>query len=355
MPSVIIMAGGVGERFWPVSRQDRPKQFLPLYANKTLLESTYARAKKIVDPNRIYIATTKQFAPKIIELIPDIPHKNIIQEPAVRNTAPCLGLSVSNIWKEQADEMIAVLPSDHMILDEDRFLREMFNAFDFLSKKEGIVTFGIAPSRPETEYGYILRSDDIIQPFPYPIYKAMKFIEKPNIDKAREYVRSGRYLWNSGMLVFKASFFMEKFKACLPNIYDDVVHTLLKTEDIETFCNTYCNFPSISISYGVMEHIEEIFVLSTSFQWNDLGNWLSFENVGDVDQYGNILINGQHINIKTHDTIVYSDEGMIATIGINDLVIAKSGNAVLVCNKKDVHCIKQLVSRLDKEGFKEYL
>jgi len=353
MPSVIIMAGGVGERFWPVSRQDNPKQFLSLSDDNTLLEATFERAKKIVSPDRIFIITTEQYVEKIQLLLP-IPKENVIGEPCGRNTAPCLGLSVSILMERLGDDTIAVLPSDHLILDEEGFLREMFNAFDFLSQHEGTITFGIVPTRPETGYGYILRDQDVVDQKPYSIYKALKFVEKPRLEKAQEYVRSGLYLWNSGMFVFRASYFINLFKTCLPNIYDGIVNIILKTEDKTIQRKTYECFPSISVDYGIMENSKEIFVLAVQFPWNDLGNWLSFENVFDSDREGNIVIKGDFISIDTKDTIVYVDEGLIAAVGVKNLIIAKSGNSLLVCSKEHSQDIKNLVKKLETSGHDKY-
>jgi len=354
MPSVIIMAGGVGERFWPVSRLDSPKQFLKLYGDKTLLGYSFDRAKKIVSKDRIFIVTTSDFTDKVKEILPELSEENIISEPVGRNTAPCLGYSVALLLERGGDEIISVLPADHIILNEDGFIKEIFNAFDFLSKKEGIITFGIKPKRPETGYGYILKDEKPLPDFPYKIYNAIKFVEKPNLSKAQEYVRSGRYLWNSGMFVFKASFFMEKFKACLPQIYEGITTVLLKTKDSNEFRKTYENFPKISIDYGVMENIKEIYTLEVDIGWDDLGNWLSFENAFDKDENGNIKINGDFLCMDTKNSIIYSDDALIATMGVKDLVIAKCRNAVLVCHKDKVPELRSLITRLDKEEFKKY-
>lgn len=354
MPSVIIMAGGVGERFWPVSRKDLPKQFLKLYKEKTLLEYSYERAKKIVTVDKIYIATTENFKDKVKELIPEIPNENIIAEPIGRNTAPCLGYGVMLLLEQNGDDIVAVLPSDHIILDENSFIKEMFNAFDFLSKKEGIITFGIKPKRPETNYGYILKGEKTLPDFPYKIYKAIKFVEKPNLSKASEYVQSEKYLWNSGMFVFKASFFIDKFKICLPQIYDGIKNVLLKTKDPEEIKRTYEAFPKISIDYGVMENISEIYTLEVDIGWDDLGNWLSFENIYDTDAFGNILIKGDFVGIDTNDSIIYSEDGLVATIGVKDLIIASSRNAILICHKDKIQDIRSIVSKLEGEKLKKY-
>jgi mannose-1-phosphate guanylyltransferase len=353
MPSVIILAGGVGERFWPVSRNLLPKQFLKLCGEKTLLEETFNRAKKITSTDRIFIVTTENFVENVKNLL-DIPPENIITEPVGRNTAPCLGYSVSLLNKRFGDDVIAVLPSDHLISDEDGFIREMFNAFDFLTKNDGIVTFGIKPTRPETNYGYILREDCILNEASYKVFKAKKFVEKPSLDKAQDYVKSGIYFWNSGMFIFKASFFLDKFKVCLPKIHEGITNVLLTSSNKEEFDRTYKSFPSISVDYGIMENIKEIYVLSVNIGWDDLGNWISFENISNMDRDNNIVIKGNFINLNTKDSIIYSEEGLIAAIGVENLIIAKSKDAVLVCNKNNVSEIKSLVSKLEKEGFGKY-
>ena len=353
MPSVIIMAGGVGERFWPISRQENPKQFLQIADDKTLLEATFERAKKIVSPERIFVFTTQPFVEQIQLLLP-IPKENVVGEPYSRNTAPSLGLCVLKLIEKLGEDTVAVLPCDHMIQDENKFLQEMFNSFDFLTKNKAIVTFGIVPNYPETEYGYIEKDSSSPVLSSYPIFKVKKFIEKPRLDKAQEFVLSGNYLWNSGILIFNTSFFMEQYKKYLPNIYDGLANTIMKTSDEEIIKKTYERFPKISLAYGLLENMNDIFVMEVNFSWYILSTWLSLENIHDTDRNGNVIIKGEFLGVDTKDSMIYTDDGLIATIGVNNLIIAKSGNAILICNKEQSREIKNLVKKLDTYGQNKY-
>lgn len=353
MPSVIIMAGGVGERFWPISRQETPKQFLQIADDKTLLESTYERAKRIVSPDRIFVFTTQPFVEQIQLLLP-IPKENVVGEPFSRNTAPSLGLCVLKLVEKLGEDTVAVLPCDHMVQDENKFLQEMFNSFDFLTKNKAIITFGIVPTDPETEYGYIEKHEKAVPNTPYPIFKVNKFIEKPSLDKAQEFVLSGNHLWNSGILIFNTTFFIDQYKKFLPNIYDGLANTIMKTDNELVIQKTYEHFPKISLAYGLLENIADIYVMEVNFSWFILSTWLSLENIYDRDRNGNVLIKGEFLGVDTKDSMIYSDDGLIATIGVNNLIIAKSGNAVLICNKDCAREIKNLVKKLETYGHNKY-
>jgi mannose-1-phosphate guanylyltransferase len=347
------MAGGVGERFWPISRQENPKQFLQIADDKTLLEATFERAKKIVSPERIFVFTTQPFVEQIQLLLP-IPKENVVGEPYSRNTAPSLGLCVLKLIEKLGEDTVAVLPCDHMIQDENKFLQEMFNSFDFLTKNKAIVTFGIVPNYPEIEYGYIEKDSSSPLESSYPIFKVKKFIEKPRLDKAQEFVLSGNYLWNSGILIFNTTFFMEQYKKYLPNIYDGLANTIMKTSDEEIIKKTYERFPKISLAYGLLENMNDIFVMEVNFSWYILSTWLSLENIHDTDRNGNVIIKGEFLGVDTKDSMIYTDDGLIATIGVNNLIIAKSGNAILICNKEQSREIKNLVKKLDTYGQNKY-
>lgn len=352
MPSVIIMAGGVGERFWPISRQENPKQFLQLVDDRTLLEATFERAKKMVSPDRIFVFTTESFVEQIQLLLP-IPKENVVGEPFSRNTAPSLGLCVLKLIEKLGEDTVAVLPCDHMIQDENKFLQEMFNSIDFLTKNQAIVTFGIVPNYPEIEYGYIEKDKNEPVAIAYPIFKVRKFIEKPRLDKAQEYVLSGNYLWNSGILIFNTTFFMEQYKKYLPNIFDGLL-TIMKTNDKELIKKTYECFPKISLAYGLLENMKDIYVMEVNFSWFILSTWLSLENIHDADRNGNVLIKGEFLGVDTKNSIIYTDNGLIATIGVSDLIIAKSGDSLLVCQKNQSREIKNLVKKLETYGHNQY-
>ena len=356
MTSVVIMAGGKGERFWPKSRVNMPKQFLSLTDDgKSMIQHTVERLKDIVEFENIYVVTNELYKGLVNEHIPEIPKENIIVEPVAKNTAPCIGLAAIHIAKKNRDSKMIVLPADHLIKFNEIFTDTLKTALDVVENGDNLATIGITPNYPETGYGYInFKRGDSLQKN---VYEVLKFEEKPNIEKAKEYLASGQYLWNSGMFIWKTSTILKCFKEFLPEIYNglEVIETSIGTNNYEKVLKEeFVKLPSESIDYGVMEKAENIYVIPGNFGWDDVGSWLSLERINKTNQDGNV-IKGNVISIKTKNSIIQGGDKLIATIGLKDVVIIDTDDAMLICHKNNTQEVKEIISNLRICNRNEYL
>lgn len=341
MPSVLILAGGEGERFWPVSTPVKPKQYLPLTGNLPMVLETVYRVKDLVGLNKIYVVTTKAQLSLAYEMLSVLPAENIIVEPEGRNTAPCLILGVTHIMRNEGqDEAVAVLPADHFIRDSEKFREVLTTAFETAAAWPEIITFGIEPDRPEIGYGYISIGPVVASG----IHRGLKFIEKPDYFTVEHYVNCGGYLWNSGMFIFQIKTFIEILRKYSPQLHKGFLK-LGKAKDGETVAAVYRQLPRTSIDYGLMEALPSFLVIPGNFGWDDLGTWRSLEAVYPKDQNGN-TIEGRAELLEVSDSIIYTQGRLVAAIGVKDLVIVDSGEAVLVCPKDRVQEVKQIVEKL---------
>ena len=321
---VLIMAGGRGTRFWPKSTEEKPKQFINLINEKTMIQLTVDRVKKIVPIEKIFISTGEKYIDLVKEQICDLPHKNIIVEPVGRNTAPCILLSSLYIKQMYNDCNIAVLPSDHLIKDEKAFLETLKIADDFVkNNRESIVTIGIEPNRPETGYGYIKYNNNQKEN----VVKVEKFVEKPNIEKAISYLNSKNYLWNAGMFILKQ----------LPEIYCENYNEKLN--------ELYPKSESISIDYAVMEKSKNIYVIPSDFGWDDIGTWKSLERYIEEDENNN-YIKGQASIYNSSNNILYSENKKIIVIGLDNIFCIESDDKIVIGQKDS---IEELVKYREKE------
>lgn len=341
MAVALILAGGAGERLWPVSTIQRAKQFVPLTGKLPLIQETFNRLKGLVDISKIYVLTTIDQLSLVSEVLSELNHENIIAEPARRNTGPSLVLGSAYIRDKVAlDEVVVVLPSDHFVSDDIKFQEDLKRAFVIATKQKEIVTIGVKPDRPETEYGYISVGEKVDTD----VLKGIKFEEKPSSQKAQQYVKDGGYLWNSGILVFRLKVFIEKLKKYSPQLYKGYL-ALKDTKDCNAIQDIYKQLPQISIDYALMEKLPTFMVIPSSYGWDDLGTWRSLETIYLQDQLGNITVgNGEIMDIS--NCVVYSEDIPVVAIGVKDLVIAVTQKGVLICPKDRVKDIKQMVERL---------
>ncbi len=347
---ILIMAGGSGERFWPLSTKKRPKQLLSLVSSKSMIRETVDRVLSYVLPKDIYIATNEIQADVIINELSDIPSRNIIIEPAFKDTAAAIAYGSLVISRDTSnDEIITVLASDHLIKDLDAFI----NALKIAEEKafEGyIVTLGIKPSRPETGYGYIQINDlEINSPT-----KAIRFMEKPNLETALDYLGQGNYVWNSGMFIFKYSTIMKELESYIPNhfnVINDIKNEIGSKTGLELSNATrifFDRFERISIDFAVMEKSKIIQCIPVDFGWNDVGGFSSLEEVFEKDEFGNIVKNATYIQVDSNNNIIISDREsrLITSIGVSNMIIVDSIEALLICNKDDSQRIKELLKKL---------
>jgi len=371
---VVIMAGGSGERFWPLSRKIRPKQLLNLSSNKTMLEESINRISELIDVHDIYIITSEHLLEPIRNAITKLPPENVIAEPHKRNTAPCLALSASFFVAKYQNEMplnqisIAVLTADQLIKPNFQFLKTIDAALSFVEKNEAICTIGIPPSRPETGYGYV----EIKEKFDYnnenvEIKKAVKFHEKPDLETAKKYIEYGNYLWNSGMFFWRLDYFISEMQRCLPEVgnkidlmaekYQNKTKIALP-EALGLISDIYNEFPNISIDYGLMEKARNVYVAKALFNWDDIGSWDSLYRTKIVDDCNNI-IEGKTIKIDVTNSILmnYNSNGkvILTALGLNNLVVVVTDDAVLVCDKDRVQEVKKIVEEVKKCGCEKWI
>lgn len=355
--AAVIMAGGKGERFWPTSREKRPKQFHSLTADgKTLLQLTKERIGDIVQTEDTYVVTNKKYAYLVREQLPDIPVENILAEPVDRNTAPCIGFAASVIEKKYGDAVMIALPSDHLIKSNTLFRDSLKDAVDIAETRDTLVTIGIMPVYPETGYGYIHFSKNGGN-----IYKVLEFIEKPDFDKAKKYFDSGEYLWNSGMFVWKTSVILNEIREFIPELTEGLerIKCYYQTEDFDHILEAvYPGFKSQSIDCGIMEKITDLSKVCTipgSFGWNDVGSWLALERVRLIDKNNNAL-QGNIVNIDCRDVLVHGGEKrLIALVGLESIVVVDTDDALLICNKENAQDVKKVVEFLKKHDKREFL
>lgn len=353
--TALIMAGGRGERFWPRSRRTLPKQFLSLTGDgRTMIQLTVERISSVVNIEDTFIVTNKDYKELVIQQLPSLPKENIICEPIGRNTGPCIGLGAIHISRKYEDALMIVLPSDHLIKYSSMFLTTLKNACEVAEKGNHLVTIGITPDYPETGYGYIKFNPDNCYKTAFTVER---FVEKPNLELAKEYLSTEEYLWNSGMFVWKASSILQNIKRFMPELHDGLlrIKNFIGTiEEVDVLEKEYQAFDSVSIDYGIMEKAKEIYTIPGTFGWDDVGSWLAVERIQKTNEFGNV-INGNIITIDTKNCIIEGEKKLIAAVGLNNLVVIDSEDATLICDKASTNNIKKVIENLKICNRTEYI
>ncbi len=350
--TAVIMAGGRGERFWPKSRNSYPKQFLSLTKDgETMIQKTVKRLDSVVDKQDIYIVTNAMYISLVREQIPDIPEENILAEPCARNTAPCIALAGAVISRKYDDAVMLVLPSDHLISYERLYIKTLRKAISTALDGKNLVTIGITPTYPETGYGYINFSSETSS-VNDDAYKVERFVEKPDLETAKEYLASGKYLWNSGMFVWKVSSIMYNMKSLMSDIYEGAlkIGQAYGTSDFDDVLEKeFTAFRSESVDFGIMEKAKDIYTISGSFGWDDVGNWLAVERINETDSNKN-YIEGNVISVNSKRATICGGKRLIASVGVEDLIIVDTDDAVLVCSKNNTQDVKKIIEELKKQN-----
>ncbi|MCY6353839.1 mannose-1-phosphate guanylyltransferase [Clostridium sp. ZS2-4] len=344
MLCALIMAGGKGTRFWPISTEARPKQFLKLFGEDTMIQMTVKRLRKLIPIERIFIITEKIYIHLVKEQLPELPQRNIIMEPIGKNTAPCIALSAFYIKKICKNSTIAVLPADHLIVNEEEFIQTLKAADEFVERrKDAIVTIGMKPNRAETGYGYINYSDIHCAINGYEIRSVKRFEEKPNKEKAEQYLMEGHYLWNGGMFIWKTSNIIRLTKLYLENTYKILKEiSELSDEDYQKALEEkYTEVDSVSVDYGIMEKADNIYVIPSAFGWDDVGSWSALERCKKKDCDGNITI-GNVKSIDGRNNIVVSNSKSIIIDGANDIYVVENDGVIIIGKKNRLVNIKEL-------------
>ncbi len=353
----VIMAGGGGTRFWPISRQKTPKQLLNLSGGDALINETIDRISSIVQREDIYIVTNEKQGDLLSDTIACTDTLNILYEPAARNTAAAIGYAAFAIQKRHGDGIMCVFPSDHYIKDEAGFKSTLERAVDIAESSGNLVTIGIKPTFPSTGYGYIKLLKDTGHIYADSAYDVDEFVEKPELETAKAYMESGEYLWNSGMFVWRVSKILEDFKRFLPKLYKKLENLSIYMggkDEYEKLHEIYPSLISTSIDYGVMERSDDVVVVPGDFGWNDVGSWDALGAIFDADEKGNI-IRGDNVGLDTRNSIVYSNSRLIATIGLDNMIVIETDDSILVCPKEKAQDVKKIVEHLKKQGMNEYL
>ena len=354
----VIMAGGKGSRFWPRSREKMPKHLLDILGERTIIRETVERIRPLVPPERILIVTGRSHAAELIRQLPEIPSENILIEPVGRNTAPCIGLAALHILRRGQDEVMLVLPSDHRIGDEEAFRRVLMAAAQVAADGSTLVTIGIRPTGPETGYGYIEQGDPVSNGGADPVYRVRSIREKPDRALAEQFLQKGGFSWNSGMFVWKASTILEEIRRFLPDLYRGLlkIKAALGTDsEEEIVAVTYADLQSVSIDYGVMEKAKEVLVIPGDFGWSDLGSWDALWEVSPKDEAGNAVRGEAWIGIETTRSLVHSPGKLVALVGVDDLLIVDTPDALLICRRNRSQDVRKVVDILEKRGLTSYL
>ncbi|MHB9144492.1 MAG: mannose-1-phosphate guanylyltransferase [Symbiobacteriia bacterium] len=353
-----ILAGGGGTRFWPLSRQELPKQLLNISGHDIMLNDTIARFDGVIPLENTVVVTNRSQAVMLESIMhSSVPKGNILVEPVARNTAASILYAALFIEAHHGPSLMVVLPSDHYITDEDQFRRRLEDACAVALHSDRLVTIGIKPTFPATGYGYISYRSEPTMTDPCPVHEVVEFVEKPDFTRAQSYVSSGHHLWNSGMFVWKTSVIIESFKRYLPRLYNTMrpLSECFGTDREEAVINeVYPLLPNISIDYGILERSDEVVVVSGDFGWNDIGSWDALGAIFPPDEFGNI-VKANHMGIQTRNSIIYGNDRLIATIGIDGLIIADTGDALLVCPKDKAQAVKEIVDMLKGKGMHQYL
>ncbi len=356
---VIIMAGGVGSRFWPLSRREKPKQFLDITGNgETLIQQTFRRFKKVCPEKNIFVVTNADHTNLVIEQL-GIDPSRVLGEPFRRNTAPCIAYGTFRILTENPEAVIAVTPADHLIVKEEKFCEAIKKCYEFADKNDNIVTIGIKPDRPETGYGYIQADQKKPVKGFENLLKVKTFTEKPDIDLARIFIESGDFYWNSGIFIWNMKTIMAAFEKYVPDIFNvfGEGRDLYGTNQEKNFIGkTYAECKSISIDYGIMEKADNVYVMCTDIGWSDLGTWSSLYEHSSADKKGNIKVRGDVFSYDNKGTIFNISPGKIAVIqGLTDYVVVDSDDVLLIVRKEEEQNIKQYLDDVKKSTGDEYL
>lgn len=352
----VIMSGGIGSRFWPFSREAKPKQFLDFFGTgRSLLQMTFDRFKKIVPVENIFIVTNEGYEKMTAEELPELKHDQILLEPMRRNTAPCIAFAAYHINAINPNANIVVAPSDHLIMKEADFLSIIENAYNFVAKNDILLTLGIQPNRPETGYGYIQMSEEKVDS----VTRVKVFTEKPNLELAKVFYESGEFLWNSGIFIWNIKTIMTALHEHLPEITNrfDQGIAAFGTEKEKEFINENFPFcPNISIDYGIMEKASNVCVQSSEFGWSDLGTWGSLYDISQKDENANVSLISNNLFFDSRENIVTLPAGKLAVIqGLEDFIVAEADNVLLICKKGEEQRIKQFVADVKLKYGNEFI
>ena len=349
---VVIMAGGRGERFWPQSRAHRPKHLLPIVGDREMLVQTIERLLAVLPAENILIITNEQQRAAVADVCDEISLENIIAEPVGRDTAAAVGLAMVLVKQRNPDGVFAMLPADAVIHDTASFQRTLRLAFEVAVREKALVTIGIQPSFPATGYGYLHRDAQALKDYEEPVYRVLKFVEKPDVDVAQGYLDAGDYFWNAGMFVWTVAAIERAFSEFTPGLYKALLaieSSLISGGSLDSVLSQhYPNLKKVSIDYAIMEKANNVFTLAASFDWDDVGEWAAVARHFPADQEGNVLRGEALVKDGSNNIVIGKDGHLVALLGVDDLIVVHTDDATLVCPKNKAQEIKALVQHLGK-------
>lgn len=364
---VVIMAGGSGTRFWPLSREAMPKQLLRIDGEETLIQQTIGRVSPLIPPDRIFIVTNRNHAEQIRFQLPEIGKGNFIIEPEAKNTAAAIGLAAVRIHHQDPEATMCVLSADHVIREQERFLGTLKGAFEAAGRGY-LITIGIKPTRPETGYGYIEAGENIEvrskksevreKNTDIPdMFSVKRFVEKPDFEKAMEYLKDGHYYWNSGMFVWEVRVIMDEIRRHMPGLFEGLKEIELahgKGDEGTVIGKVFSRLEPVSIDYGVMERSDKVAVIPADIGWSDVGSWTALDEISIKDIHGNV-ITGNVVDVDSRNSILYASNRLVATLGLQDMIVVDTEDATLVCRKERAQDVKKIVAELKKRGAEEHV
>ena len=355
----VILAGGSGTRFWPLSREMTPKQMLRVFGDATMIQHTVSRVSNSPNVNKIFVVTGKKYSFDIgrqIALVCGPDRYHVLVEPSGKNTAPAVGLAAVHIRKESPKAIMCVMPSDHVILRTDEFEKVLDKAVG-AARKGYLTTIGIVPHRPETGYGYIRKGLPLGRSGNPDSFEVASFVEKPDLKQAEKYIGSGDYFWNSGIFVWRVSDILAEIKKQQPDLYKgllEIEKAIGKKNEQEVLNEVFGRLRSVSIDYGVMEHAAKVAVVPADMGWSDVGSWRALEDISEKDEAGNV-ITGNVVDIGSKNSIIYAGDRLVATIGLKDAVVVDTPDATLICSKSNTQDVRKVVDELRKKSADELI
>jgi mannose-1-phosphate guanylyltransferase len=343
----LVLAGGSGTRLWPHSRSSQPKQFLRISGERTMLQATVARTLPIIPLERVYVATGAAYAGLVMEQLPDVPGEQILIEPSGRGTAPCIGLAALHLLRRDPDAVMAVLSADHLVEQADRF-RSALVAGAEMARRGYLVTLGIQPTAPSTAYGYIRRGEPLHQDQEHTVFRVGAFVEKPDAERARAYIESGDYFWNAGMFVWRADRILQELalhRPAMARALGQIDAAIATPEQQSVLERVWPGIEHVAIDVAVMERTAHAVVIPADLGWSDVGDWASLADILPKDANGNSVV-GSYVGVDTSNSLIYGNGRVVATIGVQDLVIVDTHDVLLICPRSRAQDVKAMVAKV---------